>query len=228
MPTPSLQICLLGGSAEYPSRILACLNFLAQAIQAAGEVAHVWDLAQQPLPILDPRASLDPAAPGNDRLKRLTVLADQADAFVWGSPIYHNSFSGVLKNGLDSLSIQQFRHKPVALLSCGNNERTGVQPCDHLQIVARGLHAIVIPTQLVTLTTDFARGQDGYVLINEAAKTRSTRLAEELLHYAQALRLMRAGTTGVTGNAGSLSPVEKAVYLQTKEEKHGNIPLYQY
>lgn len=223
MPTSSLQICLLGGSAEYPSRILACLNFLAQEIQAAGEIAHIWDLAQQPLPLLDPHASL-----GNERIKRLAALADRADAFVWGSPIYHNSFSGVLKNGLDNLSIQQFRHKPVALLSCGNNERTGVQPCDHLQMVARGLHAIVIPTQLVTLSADFARGQDGYVLIEEAAKTRATRLVEELLRYAQALRLVRAGNSSITENAGELNTAEKALYLQSKEEKHGNIPLYQY
>jgi NAD(P)H-dependent FMN reductase len=194
MPTSPLQICLIGGSAEHPSRILACLQFLAELLQVSGAVTHIWDLAQRPLPLLDP-CCYPTYRNGPVSVKDLAVLADDADAFIWGSPVYHNSFSGVLKNALDNLAIQHFCHKPVALVSCGNSDRSGSQPCDHLRSVARGLHAVTIPTQLITLPSDFARiqGVDDYFLTNEALQDRATRLAEELLLYASALRFVRGG-----------------------------------
>ncbi len=145
MPTTTLQICLVAGSAEHPSRILASLDFLAHLLQTSGVATYIWDLADDPLPLFDPRYYPDPYTNASEAVRRFAQLADQADAFVWGSPVYHNSFSGVLKNALDSLSIQQFRHKPVALTSCGNSDRTGGQPCDHLRIVARGLLAVPFP-----------------------------------------------------------------------------------
>jgi azobenzene reductase len=192
MSTSPLQICLVGGSAEYPSRILACLEFLAQHLHMSGSRTQVWDLAQDPLPLLDMRAHSDSSRPGSEKVKKLAALAEQADAFVWGSPVYHDSFSGILKNALDSLSLQQFLHKPVALVSCGNNERTSSQPCDHLRIVARSLHAHPIPTQLVTLPADFTRDQDRYLLANTELQERAIHMAEELTSYAFALRLVRA------------------------------------
>jgi NAD(P)H-dependent FMN reductase len=187
----SLHICLVGGSAEYPSRTLACLDFLAQHLNSLGGTARIWDLAQNPLPLFNACSYADSDAFSEERVSELTRLADQADAFVWASPVYHNSFSGMLKNMLDTLSIQQFSHKPVAIVSCGNSERTGCQPCDHLQIVARGLHAIAIPTQLVTLPTDFTRAQGHYLLTNEETRERARLLAEELLMYASVLRTAR-------------------------------------
>jgi len=192
MLTQSLHICLVGGSAEYPSRILACLDFLAERLNASGGTARIWDLAQNPLPLFSPCAYPAPDAFSQERVREFTQMADQADAFVWASPVYHNSFSGVLKNMLDTLSIQQFSHKPVAIVSCGNSERTGWQPCDHLQIVARGLHAIAIPTQLVALPTDFTRAQGRYRLTNEETRERASLLADELIMYASVLRTARA------------------------------------
>lgn len=191
MSTPRPQICLIGGSADHPSRILACLDVLQQHLTLLGGEAHIWDLARDPLPLLDPRIHKNPALYRSESVKKFAELAEQADAFIWGSPIYHDSFSGVLKNALDSLSIQQFSHKPVALISSGNNQRTGSQACDQLRIVARSLHAVVIPTQLVVLPVDFGRNQQRYFLVNEALEERFVQIAKEILFYAAALRSVR-------------------------------------
>lgn len=191
MSTPRPQICLIGGSAEHPSRILACFDVLRQHLTPLGGDAQIWDLARDPLPLLDPRIHKNPALYRSASVKKFAEMADQADAFIWGSPIYHDSFSGVLKNALDSLSIQQFSHKPVALISSGNNQRTGSQACDQLRIVARSLHAVVIPTQLVVLPVDFGRNQQRYFLANEALEERFARMAKEILFYAAALRSVR-------------------------------------
>jgi azobenzene reductase len=98
----------------------------------------------------------------------------------------------VLKNALDSLSIQQFRHKPVTLVSCGNSDRTGAQPCDHLRIVARGLLAVAIPTQMIVLSSDFTFAQGRYHLVNEVLQERAARLADELVLYATMMRPLHA------------------------------------
>jgi NAD(P)H-dependent FMN reductase len=124
-------------------------------------------------------------------VRRLAQLAEAADAFVWGTPVYHNSFSGVLKNTLDHLGPRHFRHKPVALISNGGGVRGAVQPCDQLRIVARGLSAVAIPTQMVTTDADFALRQGRYVLVNEVIRERCVALAEELLAYAVLLRQLR-------------------------------------
>ncbi|HLZ55513.1 MAG TPA: NAD(P)H-dependent oxidoreductase [Ktedonosporobacter sp.] len=195
MSSPPLQICLIGGSAEYPSRILACLDFLAPLLQVAGATTRIWDLAQDPLPLLGPLYYPDPFLHTSEAVRKFAYLASQADAFVWGSPVYHNSFSGVLKNALDSLSIPQFRHKPVAFISCGNSDRTGSQPCDHLRMVACALHAVAVPTQLVALPSDFTAAHDRYHLTNAGLQERMASLAKELIVYATIMRTLRTRTT---------------------------------
>src|SRR2546430_9037227 len=91
-----LQFCLIAGSAERPSRILANLNFLAQTLHASGVITHIWDLADDPLPLFDPHYYPDPYKNPSEAVRKLAHISEQADAFVWGTPVYHNSFSGVL------------------------------------------------------------------------------------------------------------------------------------
>lgn len=192
MQPSSLRVCLLAGSAGHPSHTRTCLDLLAQQLRLLETDTHTWDLAQTPLPLFDPHFYPDPHKNASTLVRKLAALTEQADAFIWGSPVYHNSFSGVLKNALDSLSLQQFHHKPVAFVSCGNNDRTASQPCDQLRCIARGLHAVAIPTQIVALPTDFVRTQQGYILIDEGLKARLALLAQELCSYAFALRHVRA------------------------------------
>ncbi len=74
------------------------------------------------------------------------------------SPVYHNSYSGVLKNTLDHLDIPHFRNKAVGLVSHGGDGST--QPVDHLRVVVRGLNGIATPTNVCTRKDDY--GQDGH------------------------------------------------------------------
>src|SRR2546421_3316487 len=188
MSTTRIKVLLLAGSAERLSYTRANLETTARLLQERRACTDLWDLHGHPLPVFDPIYYADPHANEAEAVRRLAWLADQADAFVWASPVYHNSFSGVLKNALDSLTIQQFRNKPVALISTGNNDRTGVQPCDQLRIVVRGLLAIAIPAQVVTVPSDFQRLRDRYILINEAIHQRFVHMVDELVTYALLMR----------------------------------------
>jgi NAD(P)H-dependent FMN reductase len=126
----------------------------------------------------------------SENFRWLAQQAAEADGFVWGTPVYHSSFSGVLKNTLDHLSSRQFRHKPVALVSNGGGQG-GVQPCDQLRIIARSLSAVVIPTQVVTTDSDFVFRNGRYILANEAIHERFMGMADELTAYAVAMRQLR-------------------------------------
>jgi azobenzene reductase len=187
-----IRVLLVIGSVERPSYTHTNLEIIACLLREHGVCTDLWDLYEDPLPIFAPTC-YDPHTNESEAVRRLARLADKADAFVWGSPVYHNSFSGVLKNALDSLTTEQFRHKPVALMSNGNSERTGVQPCDQLRIVARGLLAVAIPIQVVTIASDFKLSQGHYILINEDIHERFIRMVDELITYAVLMRQLHCG-----------------------------------
>jgi azobenzene reductase len=173
-----------------PSHTLTTLLLVQGQLDTLGAVTTLWNVRDRPLPIADVRyqgRELENPAP---LAHELTRLAAAADGYVLGSPVYHNSYSGALKNALDTLGPAQFRHKPVAFVSNGGGMRS-VQPLDHLRIVIRALAAIGTPTHVATTGADFAPDSgapSGYRLIAEDALARVSALAEELLWFAERLR----------------------------------------
>jgi azobenzene reductase len=192
MADRQFQTLLLSGSPEHPSHTYTSLEIVATLLQERGVDTYVWNSHDDPLPTVNPLYYPNPHINPSDAVQRLARLAEDADAFVWGTPVYHNSFSGVLKNALDNLNVHQFHHKPVALISSGGSNYGGIQPCDQLRIVSRGMQAVAIPTQVVTVTSDFKSSQNGYALINDAVYDRLVGIANELLAYAFFMRQLRS------------------------------------
>lgn len=182
-----IRVLLLSGSLANPSHTRCNVDFIGHLLTQAGVHTDMWDPTYLPLPLHDPVDHRDPHASPSCAVRELAALAEDADAFVWATPVYHNSYSGVLKNALDNLNIRQFRNKPVALISNGG-DRSGVQPCDQLRIVARGLLAVAIPSQVVTVAGDFRLTPTGYVIVNPEIIERFTRTTLELVTFATALR----------------------------------------
>ncbi len=149
---------------------------------------YFWDLRTRELPIADPEFHRNPQDNPNPLVKELTAIATEADAFVLGSPLYHNSYSGVLKNAIDHLTIHQFNGKPVGLVAHGA-ERTVVQASDHLRIVVRGILGVAIPTQILTIETDFAKQiRDGnFVITNDDVTQRMKAFSDQLVHFTTSL-----------------------------------------
>lgn len=184
----SPRIFLIAGSAERPSCVRASLDILVDMFNELGAQPHLWDLTEQMLPLFTTSQCVQPQSSETLLVQQFLHLADQADAFVLGSPVYHNSFSGILKNALDTLTPQHFRYKPVALVSNGSSDRTASQPCEHLRSVVKGLSTIAIPNQMATLPTDFLSMDNQYVLTNTSLLERFSRLARELLYFTGILR----------------------------------------
>jgi azobenzene reductase len=190
MIATQIRVLLLSGSLSNPSHTRANLELLARLLRERGAGTYLWDLYSDPLPVPNLMYYRNPHAHESTAVRLLARLADYADAFVWATPVYHNSFSGVLKNTLDNLDIHQFHQKPVALISHGG-DRGGVRPSDQLRLVAQSLSAMVIPTQITTTEADFEVRQNRYVLVNPQIAKRFVHMTDELITYSLFMSQLR-------------------------------------
>jgi AraC-like DNA-binding protein/NAD(P)H-dependent FMN reductase len=134
--------------------------------------AAVWDVSECELP---------PAGAGGDEVAADLVQAVRAaDALVIATPVYHGSFSGVVKNALDHLERGDLERTPVGIMSTSGAVRSP-QAIDHLRIVVRSLDALVVASQVVAASRDFARERDRYVIRDGLLHAHVRRLAEDLL-----------------------------------------------
>jgi FMN reductase len=105
--------------------------------------------------------------------------------------VYHDSFSGVLKNAVDHLGAEQLAEKAFGLVSHGGHRTT--QAVAHLQIVVRSVHGVPISTQLCTEESDFIIDAAGRVqdVRSPEMSSRVDRFARELTKWARLLRSIR-------------------------------------
>lgn len=192
--TDPLQVLILCGSARRVSYTRSLCRSMAVALETRGVKANLIDLHTVVLPQLDHEARQDRGATSHEELAQLFRYAEAADGFVVSSPVYHNSYSGLLKNALDWLGIRDFRQRPAALISHGGRS---TQAVDHLRIVVRGVLGVAITAQVCTRDADFAAEPDSdglYELTDADIMPRIERTADELISFARHFREVRAGT----------------------------------
>lgn len=185
------RLFLISGSTRRPSYTRALVEVVAEMLVMQGAQTEHWSLADRPLAIADPRFHRDPTLHSDAVVRRFVSYAADCDGFILATPIYHNSLSGVLKNALDHLSIEQFKYKPVGLLSHGGNRST--QAADHLRVVVRGLWGVTTPTQVCTSSTDFRSTDDGmsYELVSDDINQRLARFCKEFIVFSTHFRFIR-------------------------------------
>jgi NAD(P)H-dependent FMN reductase len=188
-----MRALVLSGSISPRSRTRAVALAACDTLRARSVDCEMWDLRERPLPIADPEYHQDPALHPDPDVRRFVAAADEADGFVVVSPVYHNSFSGVLKNSLDSLTIPQFQYKPVGLAAFGGS-MAAVQVCDQLRTVIRGLYGIALPVQVVVTPADVAHDESGRPsLTNQAVLDRFELLARDFVLFAHLRRVTVIG-----------------------------------
>ncbi|MFH8588715.1 NADPH-dependent FMN reductase [Streptomyces celluloflavus] len=178
------RLLILTGSIRTRSYSCSLARFAAQQIAERDATPLLWDHRKRPLPFADPEYHKRPAANPDPAVRELVQLADVTNAFVLASPVYHNSYSGLLKNALDHLTMEQFRGKPVVLLGHGPR-LTAIQAVDHLRTVVRGLYGLALPDQAVTTPEDYGTDEEGEpYLKEEGQRARVTGVVSVLLKAA--------------------------------------------
>lgn len=187
--TSPLKVLLISGSSRQPSHTATLVNRIADVLGGFGAETTIWLLSERALPPANPKYHQVPSSHPDPLVRQLVLQAEDAGGIVLASPVYHNSYSGVLKNALDHLSIDQFHRKPVSLAGHGGNRTT--QAVDHLRIVVRGLLGVALPSQVCTSNEDFEETAGVYRVASADIETRVQRMGEELILFAQTLQLLR-------------------------------------
>jgi Predicted flavoprotein len=117
--------------------------------------------------------------------ENLQKTVSRASSVLLGTPNYHGSYSGTLKNALDYCGRDEFEGTTVGLLEVAAGEFPG-SALGHLRTVSRTLRAWTLPTEVVIPNSHTVVTEDG---INDAAiRDRTHRLGQELVDYADVTR----------------------------------------
>jgi NAD(P)H-dependent FMN reductase len=159
-PTPPLTtVSALCGSLTSGSSTRRVLEIALEGAAEVGAQTRVIDLRDFKLPF----AGLEKASEYPD-VERLSSLVKASDGILWGTPEYHGSYSGALKNALDLMGFDEFRGKMIGLIGVAGGSTGAINALTHLRSVGRQLHAWVLPQQVSIARVQSAFDVEGNLL----------------------------------------------------------------
>jgi NAD(P)H-dependent FMN reductase len=173
--TESEHIVALCGSQREGSYTRQALERTLSAAASSGATTDLVDLAALDLSVFDPDR---PDAGDATELRR---RVREADAIVLGTPMYHGSYSSVLKTALDYCGFDEFDGTVVGLLVVSGGGFP-TPALEHLRSVSRALDAWVLPRQVAIPTAHDAF--EDRRLTDEALAERVDALGADLVAYA--------------------------------------------
>lgn len=168
-------VVALCGSLRDESRTRPALEHALSAAEDVGATTRLIDLRNFDLPVYD--ADVDEAGDA-ERLRR---IVREADAVLLGTPMYHGSYSSVLKTALDYCGFDEFEDKTVGLLAVSGGGFP-VTALEHMRSVCRALSAWVIPHQ-VAIPNSSSAVDDGE-FTDAALAGRTATLGRRAVEYA--------------------------------------------
>ncbi len=181
-----LHVLAVIGSLQRESVTRVVVQHVAQQLEAAGCAVDVLDLEKEPLALYNPDT-----ARGVTGYAELQTRVHRADALLLGTPDYHGSISGAMKNFLDHFW-HEFAGKLFATIVASHEK--GLTATDQLRTVARQCCAWALPYGVsLHPDTDVKDGQ----IISDALKDRLEMLARDVRVYGALLaRQRRADLAG--------------------------------
>lgn len=173
-----MKIMILVGSADAKSHSLGLGSAIETKLQELGAETELVNLVEYGLPMYDREVERDDAF--DEKTKAFLKKSLEADAFVWVTPIYHNSYSSRLKNALDWHHSTKFPGKIVGLASNGGNRSP--QAVDQLMVVARSQGLVSIPTRICTDESDY---NEHWEVTEQSIVDRIDRFSRELVGFAE-------------------------------------------
>ena len=180
MSDSSLNVLAVIGSLQHDSVTRVVVRHVAQQLQAAGCTVDVLDFEKESLALYNPDTAHD--LPGYDQLQ---ARVNRADVIVLGTPDYHGSISGAMKNFLDHFW-HEFAGKLFATIVASHEK--GLTVTDQLRTVARQCYAWTLPYGVsFSENIDVKDGQ----VASDALKQRLEMLVRDLRVYGDLLARQR-------------------------------------
>ncbi len=185
--SPYMKITLVCGSTAEKSHTRALLYYIEEVLHKKGVETVLWDLREKKMMFAMPEFHNDPRKTPDPTVQEFIKLIDSSDGVVLGSPFYHGSYSGVLKNSLDNLYADAFRNKAVGLVANGSGVRGAIKACAHLREVVRALYGYALQTEISTGGDDYTETSMGYTLTATDVQKRCEVLVTELINLTKVL-----------------------------------------
>ncbi len=131
------HVLLVSGSLGEKSSTRIALKRFQSVLDDKEATVDCWDLRDEPLTFLNPEETF-----ASESYGPLKARVAKADVFVFATPDYHGSMSGVLKNFLDHFW-KEYSGKLFASI-VGSYEK-GLTVADQIRTVARQCYAWSIP-----------------------------------------------------------------------------------
>lgn len=142
---PALRVIGICGSLRPNSYTRMALRVALRGAQEVGAQTQLIDLCAYQLVFCDGNQDESRYPPD---VFRLRADVRQAQGILLGTPEYHNSMSGVLKNALDLMGFAEFEGKMIGLVSVSGGTVGAVDALNSLRNIGRALHAWVVPEQV--------------------------------------------------------------------------------
>lgn len=180
-PVKIVAIC---GSLRPGSYTKKALNVVLRGAKEAGAEIELLDLKDYQLVFCG--TNVDDQ--GNEveypeDVLKLRAKVKAADGIILGTPEYHASYSGVLKNAMDLMACEQFEGKMVGLVGVSSGALGANSAINSLRSVGRSLHAWVVPEQVSIPFVDSAFDENGNAL-NDATNQRLVGLGLQVARFA--------------------------------------------
>ena len=174
------NVLLINGSPATDSHTHATLNYLDDQFQANDCSTRIVDLLEIGLPVNDPKYHADAMQSPNEKVREFASLVKEAEVIVLGSPVYHGSFSGLLKMALDNIDGSAFADKTLLLVSNAYGARSSMQAGEELSTVVRTMSGQVYPRFVGTCNVDFTKTDDHLELTDEPIQKRCQDIVNDL------------------------------------------------
>lgn len=183
------RIVGIGGSMDKTSSTLTVLKYTLAEAALAGCKTSLFDVSGMNLPMYNPNHGLKR---GGKQLAKFLDEVRSADGFVFASPEYHGSVSGLFKNVIDYLEFladddpPYLSGKPIGAIVTGGGEISASVTLHNMVNIIHSLRGISVSTNAaINLAhTRIVKGK----IESEAIKRRLSRLANDICTLAAKLK----------------------------------------
>ncbi|TGV12345.1 NAD(P)H-dependent oxidoreductase [Mesorhizobium sp. M00.F.Ca.ET.186.01.1.1] len=176
-----MKIVGIAGSMNNNSTTKQAVAIVLDAAKAAGADIEMIHLADWSLPIYDDR---EDATTYPEIVHRFVQKISGADGLVIGSPEYHGTITGALKNAIDFLEGRHLRDKQVAPIGVAGGSMGATNTVNTLQLIMRNLHAWPLPASPSIPSAYNAFTPEGK-LKDERLQARLEALGQQLVQFVQ-------------------------------------------
>jgi NAD(P)H-dependent FMN reductase len=140
-----IKVTGISGSMRSPSATGRAVQIALEGAEAFGAVTEYIDISILNLPFCDGRVDIETYA---ENVQQFRQTIRSAQGLIIGTPEYHNSMTGALKNAIDLCHWDDFAQKMVGVIGVAGGAIGAINAINHTRTVMRGVGAWVVPHQV--------------------------------------------------------------------------------